>query len=384
MPVRLWWYRHGDAVFAVAVLVAAQFELAARHPDHDLVGVLRGGVLVVCTLPLAWRRRWPLMVTTVTAAFGSVATAASGDAAPFYAVTAAALVMFYSAGAYASTRSWLAPVIGCAAFWTDDLVAHHPVSEYVASTVLVLGPWLAGHALRLQRTQSARLRQLTAELAQERDRAEVAATQAERARIAREMHDVVAHALTIIAVQSDAASAALAVDSELVKSAVDAIHQLSRESLQEMRRVLHVLHDDDPNGQANEPPTLRDLDRLVGRVRCAGLTVELTVRGRVDDLPAGLDLTAYRVVQEALTNVGKHAAAAHANVLIDRDSTRLIIDVRDNGKATTSPSTALGYGLRGLRERVTAHGGCLDAGIGSNGYGWQVLVDLPMSDLVTR
>lgn len=374
-------HRHGDAVFAVAVLIAAQFELAARHPDHDIVGVLRGGVLVACTLPLAWRRRWPLTVTTVTAAFGSVATAASGDAAPFYAVTAAALVMFYSAGAYASTRSWLAPVVGCAAFWTDDLVAHHALSEYVASGVLVLGPWLAGHALRRQRAQSTQLRQLTAELAQERDRAEVAAAQAERARIAREMHDVVAHALTIIAVQSDAASAALAVDPALARSAVDAIHQLSRESLQEMRWVLHVLHDDD--GRGSDPPTLRDLDRLLGRVRSAGLAVDLTVRGRVDDLPAGLDLTAYRVVQEALTNVGKHATAARASVLIDRDSTRLIIDICDDGMATTSASAASGYGLQGLRDRVAAHGGYLDAGHGSSGSGWRVQVDLPMTDAAT-
>jgi signal transduction histidine kinase len=384
MRVRLWLHRHGDAVFAVAVLIAAQFELAARHPDHDLVGVLRGGVLIACTLPLAWRRRWPLTATAVTAAFGSLATAVSGDAAPFYAVTAAALVLFYSAGAYASTRSWLAPVMGCAAFWTDDLVAHHPVSEYVASGVLVLGPWLAGQALRRQRAQSARLRQLTAELAQERDLVEIAAAQAERARIAREMHDVVAHALTIIAVQSDAASAALAVDSELARSAVDAIHQLSRESLQEMRRVLHVLHeDDDADGRGSEPPTLRDLDRLIGRVRSAGLAVEVTVRGRVDDLPAGLDLTAYRIVQEALTNVGKHAGAALANVLIDRGSTRLIIGICDDGKATTSPAVS-GYGLRGLRERVAAHGGCLDAGPGSNGYGWRVLVNLPISNPATR
>jgi signal transduction histidine kinase len=369
-------HRHGDVVLAVALFGLAQVELGFRHPAHDLVGVTRGVLLALATLPLIWRRSHTLPAVAVALVAGGAATWVGGNVDSFYAIVAVSLIGFYSGGAHLERRSWLIAALGCLVFWSSDIRAHHPASEYVASAILVIGPWLAGKALRHQRMQTLQLRQLAADLAAERERAELAAAAAERGRIAREMHDVVAHALTIIAVQADAASAALEVRPALAVAAVDAIRAVSRESLDEMRRVLHVLHDGESAG-AQGLSSLRDLDRLIGQARQTGVAVQVETVGGLAGLPASVDLIAYRVVQEALTNVRKYAETAAARVRLDHDAARLTVEVTSGapslGVGGASPT---GFGLRGLRDRVEAHGGCFEAG--PDGAGWRVTATIPV------
>jgi signal transduction histidine kinase len=204
---------------------------------------------------------------------------------------------------------------------------------------------------------------------------------AERGRIAGEMHDVVAHALAIIAVQADAASAALELRPALATEAVETIREVSRESLDEMRRVLHVLHEP-VNGTAT-PPTLRDLDRLMAGVRGTGMAVVVEAAGRLDQLPAPVDLAGYRVVQEAPTNVRKHARARHAHVRIPHEGGELTVEVTSGGPAgDVPPQLTGGYGLRGLRDRVEAHAGCFEAG--PHGGDWRVVATIPVPAAVAR
>jgi signal transduction histidine kinase len=373
--------RHGDLVIAVTLFLLAQVELASRHPPHDVGGLARSAILAACTLPIALRRRRPLLVVVMVSVIGEAATAASGNVDTFYAVGAGSLIMYYSVAAYAARWSWVGLSVGLLSFWADDAAMHHPASEYVASAVLVSGPWLAGRALRHQRAQSAQLRQLAADLATERERAEAAAVSAERGRIASEMHDVVAHALSIIAVQADAASAALDVQPSLATTAVEAIREVSRESLDEMRRVLHVLHE--PLDSTGSPPTLRDLDRLIARVRDSGLAVVVETAGDLDRLPPAVDLAGYRVVQEALTNVRKHARTRHAGVRIAHAGGELVVAVTSGGATGDgAPRLTSGYGLRGLRDRVEAHGGCFEAGV--KGDDWLVVATIPVPTAVAR
>jgi signal transduction histidine kinase len=197
---------------------------------------------------------------------------------------------------------------------------------------------------------------------------------AERGRIAREMHDVVAHGLSVIAVQAEAAEAALRVQPQLAATAVQTVRSVARESLDEMRRVLHVLHDGD---QRTAVPSLRDLDKLLTRARESGLTVDLALVGSVDGLSPACDLAAYRVVQEALTNALKHAAPAHCAVTIRREDKALCLEVTNDIIARAAPTRAIGHGLRGLQDRIEAHQGRFEAG--PWGVGWRVSATIPLT-----
>jgi signal transduction histidine kinase len=366
--------RRGDLLLALLLFLLAQIELGYRHPAPDAVGLTRGLLLALATLPLMWRRTHPLPAIAVALVGGTAATLVGGNVDTFYAIVAVSLIGFYSGGAYVERKAWLVPALGCLLFWSSDLSAHHPSSEYVASATLVLGPWLAGKALRHQRRQTAQLRQLAAELAAERELAERAAAAAERGRIAREMHDVVAHALSIIAVQADAASAALEVQPPLAVAAVEAIRSVARESLDEMRRALHVLHEGE---QSEAGSSLSELTRLLGQARTAGVDVVVETVGPLDALPASVDHVAYRVVQEALTNVRKHADGSPARLRLVRIDEQLSVEVSSGGAVTEADErTRGGYGLRGLRERVEAQGGAFEAG--PCGTGWRVAATLPL------
>ena len=228
----------------------------------------------------------------------------------------------------------------------------------------VLIPWTAGVAIRRQRVQSR-------ELAGERARVAVAE---ERARIARELHDEVAHSVSVIAVQADAAEGALAHDAALVREPLVAIRETARGTLSEMRRVLGSLRDED--AELTPAPGLDRLDELVAQTRAAGLSVDLRVEGTPVRLPSALDLAAYRVVQEGLTNVRKHAGASGVEVIVRYGRDRLELEVLDDGDGSGAGS-GTGRGLTGIRERVALFGGELAAGRRERGFALRV--DLPLA-----
>jgi signal transduction histidine kinase len=198
----------------------------------------------------------------------------------------------------------------------------------------------------------------------------------ERARIARELHDVVSHSLSVIAIQSSAAEAALERDPALARAPLAAIRSSSEQALDEMRRMLGVLRTpDDGDGLAPQPGLAR-LPELVEHARAAGVEVTLEVAGTPRPLPASVDLSAFRIVQEALTNVRKHASGASTTVHVGWEPAALALAVRDRGPGPASVANG-GHGLVGMRERVRLHGGELRAGPADDG-GFEVAAVLPL------
>jgi signal transduction histidine kinase len=242
-----------------------------------------------------------------------------------------------------------------------------------------------GLMVRIRRAQLARLRDRAARLEIERDQRGRLAVAAERARVAREMHDIVGHNLSVIITLADAGAYAAAAAPERGREALHLIGDTGRQALGELRRVLGVLREAD--GPPSEPelspqPGLTDIDALCEGVRAAGLEVVYRSAGDVDALDSGVQLTVYRIVQEALTNTLKHAGAgARANLAIIVQDTRLTITVQDSGPLVPAgrPRTVNeeGHGLVGMRERAALYGGHVSAG--ASGAGWTVRADLDLT-----
>jgi signal transduction histidine kinase len=240
------------------------------------------------------------------------------------------------------------------------------------------GVWMWGRYVRMRRAYAAEL-EARAERA-ERDREAEArrAVAAERARIARELHDVVAHHVSVTVVQAGAARQLLDTDPGRARSALVAIEEAGRRALTAMPSLLRALRADEADETRAPQPTLSDLDGLVGSVTAAGLPVRLRIEGRRRPLPAGVDLSAYRIVQEALTNTLKHAGPAHAEVAVCYGREALELRVVDDGDGALRPAAAgSGHGLVGMRERVALFGGQLHAGPRPEG-GYQVVARLPL------
>lgn len=204
----------------------------------------------------------------------------------------------------------------------------------------------------------------------------------ERARIARELHDVVAHAVSVIVVQADGAAYAVRSQPELAERAVKTISSTGREALTELRRLLGVLRSEEAGGELTpQPAGTQSLSELAERVRAVGLPVRLEIVGNVDDLPAGVGLGVYRIVQEALTNSLKHAGpGTKAVVRVEHSGDEVHLDIADDGRraAGTLVGVSGGNGLIGMRERALVFGGSLDAGPRPGG-GWQVKARLPLA-----
>jgi signal transduction histidine kinase len=245
----------------------------------------------------------------------------------------------------------------------------------LGTVVFTLVPWLVGEALRRERSRTSRLEQLAASLAAERDARAALAVAAERGRIARELHDIVGHAVSVIAVQADAAGKLLPHDPSRVAEPLATIQATARGALAEMRRMVGLLRLTD--GAEVEPRHgVADLEHLAADARRSGLPVTVEVVGVARPLPPTLDLAAYRIVQEGLTNVRKHAFAAAALVTLSYSPASLGVEVRDDGRGPSgSPDT--GYGLIGIGERVAMLGGDLHSGP-VDGGGFALRATIPL------
>jgi signal transduction histidine kinase len=253
--------------------------------------------------------------------------------------------------------------------------------DYVGVLAIAAVAWLVGFAYHERNRR-------TAELTERAERAERArATEAraaaaeERARIAREMHDVVAHSLSVMVVQAEAAEAMLDADPERARRPLAAVQQTGRGALTELRRMLGVLREMADEGAALAPqPGLSGLDDLARQVRDAGLPVRVRVEGEPRPLPPGIDLSAYRIVQEGLTNALKHAGPASAEVVVRYGPRDLELEVRDDGRGRGGGANGGGHGLLGMRERVALYGGELAAGPRPEG-GFALTARLPLEVL---
>jgi len=238
--------------------------------------------------------------------------------------------------------------------------------------------YLLGSTMRNRRLYGEQLEARASAVERERNEETRRALAEERLRIAQELHDVVAHSMGVIAVQAGVGGHVIDSEPREAKKALEAISQTSRSTLVEIRRLLGVLRED--QGASYVPaPGLADLDRLVADVASAGLHAEVRVEGATTQLPPGVDFTAYRIVQEALTNVLKHAGGATATVTIGYEGTALRLEILDDGHAVNGRATAGGHGLVGMRERVGVYGGSFEAGPRTGG-GFRVAVRLPYGE----
>jgi len=359
-----------DALLALALAIPSLVQVTIIDP----IAARPVGVLVVLgsTLPLAWRRVYPIPAALV----GTVIWLVPTDGY-LYLGFVAAFLLYYSVAVYVpDVRRFGAVVaIGLVVTVASTAMRSEVVGEYFGALPAVLVPALAGRVVRRLREQTRRLEELAEHLERERERAERSAVIAERGRIARELHDVVAHGVSVIAIQADAAEAALDRDPALARAPLQTIHGSAKESLAEMRRLLGVLREDGDGGALAPQPGLAQLPELVERVRATGLDVTFETGGAASHVAPSLDLSAYRIVQEALTNVRKHAAGAGARVRVTWEPRALVLEVRDDGPGG-SPNGS-GHGLVGMRERVRLHGGELHAGP-VNGGGFAVIARLPL------
>jgi signal transduction histidine kinase len=382
LPASAWVF---DSALA---LVAAGLATALFVSEFVGWGLPRGtltlgyALVLLHTLPLVARRRFPGAVLVLSVASG-LAFAAIG-LPPFF-LGPAILVAIYSVAAYGSRWVSLAGLVvaevGLAAAPRTPLKPG--TQELVGFMGILAAAWLLGHFAHNYRAYAARLEERTAELEQAREELARRAVTEERLRLARELHDVVAHAMSVIAVQSGVGAHVADSQPEEVGKALAAIEATSRDALTELRRLLGVLRQDgDPQASLTPVPGLANLEGLLAELAKAGLAVKLRVEGRPAPLPAGLDLSAYRIVQEALTNVVKHAGPAHAQVTIRYRDHDVAVEVTDNGRGVGAVAgdgrRGTGHGLIGMRERVAAFGGDLEVGPRPGG-GFRVAARLPLA-----
>jgi signal transduction histidine kinase len=359
-----------------AVLVAAVTEaLTLKNP-----GGPRGLITLVVaamSLLLLWRRTHPLAVTIALLVIALPATLWLGDATELVATFIPLLMIAYGGGRYASTRDGRivlaillvgVPTVGLS---SPDATA----GDAYFPAILVVLCWFAGRTVHLRLRHAAELHETAALAAEQREREAQQAVADERRRIAREMHDVVAHSISIMVVQAGGARRILATDPARAEHAAVRIRHAGSDALAEMDILLGVL---DTALETKAPPTLDELGALVERTRAAGLPVTLEVTGTRQPLPQGAELAVYRVVQEALTNAIKHAGGATTRVTLSWCADALELCVADDGDGGASPElVGAGHGLIGMRERIRVHGGELDAGPRPGG-GFRVTARLPL------
>jgi signal transduction histidine kinase len=379
LPASAWVFDSALALVAAGLATA----LFASMPVGSGMLVLGYGLVLLHTLPLAARRRFPGTVLALIVASGLAGAALFLP--PFF-LGPAILVAVYSVAAYGSRWVALAGLaaaeLGLAAVQLIQGRFGEPAA-WVQFALIIGAAWLLGYFVGDRHVYAARLEERTAELEQAREELARRAVAEERLRLARELHDVVAHSMSVIAVQSGVGAHVAESRPEEVGKALSAIEATSRATLEELRRLLGVLRQDSESQASLSPvPGLADLDSLLGEVAKAGLAVRLRVEGTPSPLPAGVDLSAYRIVQEALTNVVKHAGPAQAQVTIGYRDQDVTVEVTDDGRGAAALAGdgrgGTGHGLVGMRERVAAFGGDLETGPRPGG-GFRVAARLPLA-----
>jgi signal transduction histidine kinase len=366
---------------AAALLVGLVVEFALQDEvDHRALLVALGAL---AGIGLLLQQREPFVGPLL--ALGSIAAASAVDpyavedaTTPFFAILLAA----WCFGAYNRQRY---AFIGLAALLATAVFVVIRFEDNSASDLPWIGgfitaAWLAGFAVRHQAVQTERLRELAARLQRQQEQRAEEAVEAERNRIARELHDVVAHHVSVMTVQSGAVRRLLHPDQEREREALMSVEETGRKALTEMRRLLGVLQEgaEEERGAPLAPqPGMATLDTLLGQIREAGLPVELRTEGAPVELPPGLDLSAYRIVQEALTNALKYAGPARAWVVVRYGDRDLELEVENDGAGDGAQSDGAGHGLVGMRERVAVYGGELESGPRPGG-GYAVRARLPI------
>jgi len=422
--VYAWIQRHPKLIDSIPALILLLIGVAALFASNT-PGVLRKSLaaplIVAAIVPLVFRRRWPRGTFAVAAVAGFLSFFSLAPA--FNAADMAYLIYLYTVAAYCQRR-WSIPAMGLTYvgaliqfgllhLYDDPSESCGQISEparqtrcYQGDVALATGhfnwvtftfcaifiaglvglAWVAGDSMRYRRAYYVRLEDRAQRLERERDAQAQIAAAAERARIARELHDVVAHNVSVMVVQADGATYALDQDPEAARKALLAISQTGRTALTEMRRMLGVLRSADDAGTYAPQPGIEQLGDLLEQVRSTGLPVSLKVEGVPREMPTGLALAVYRIVQESLTNTRKHGGSqVRASVALIYTDDCLVLRIVDNGRGAEAPGDGMGHGLVGMRERVSVFGGTLVTGPHvSGGYAVEAILPFPGPESADR
>jgi signal transduction histidine kinase len=377
---------------ALLVLFVCAFDLSqlfdpppGGSPARAVMGAL---LLASVSVPLLWRRRRPLtvlgIVTAVALAWFLIPFVAEPPLHHFNASFFAFVVSLYSAGLYAANKKAsvttalvaLGSVLTAVAFLDEEFRGNPRAFFFNASIVIVF--FYVGYIGRVRRDYH---EERAARMEREREDEAHRAVTGERARIARELHDVVAHSVGLMTVQAGAANLVFGKNPDAALSSLSSIERTGRQALGELRRLLGVLRTEgDEGGEMSPQPGLDRLDELVAEVQEAGVEVSVTVEGDLHDLPTALALSAYRILQEGLTNVLKHAGRrARADVFVRRTRQELMLEIADDGRGIAAGASRMpgGHGLIGMRERVALFGGRMSTGP-RRGGGFYVRTEIPL------
>ncbi len=369
------------AIFGLAFALAGLVALLVRavdtsvyRPDDALLVVL----VLAASLPLAAVARWPLaaLLVIVAAVCAEAVAGYQVVGAGYWAAGVAAFVTAAFAGGRSAVVAGLVTAAGLLTVFTFER-GDISLGGLVGAWAFFSFVYTLGVMLRVYRSTAARAETRAALFAADREARAREAVANERARLARELHDSVGHALNVVVLQAGGARRLLEKRPQSAEPALEAIETAGRQALADIERVLGMLREGGQSDAFEAQPGFADVAALVERVREAGLPVELTVEGEPRALPPSLDLSAYRIVQEALTNAIKHAGKARAWVSVRWSDDHLDIEVLDDGRGATAPSTGGGRGLVGIRERVLLFGGQLAVGPRPEG-GFGVWARLPL------
>src|SRR5436190_15773016 len=381
--------RQGEQLMAVSLSAVLVLELSL---GSNITGPFWANYLLglVITGAVAWRRPWPVWALAAQLIAALVSTAAGGDLtenpfSPFLAV----ILVSYAVGSYAP-RPWaeLGLAIGVVGLVLTNLVGDqsHDLGSYVGTVLLAaVLPWGAGRIAKAWAQRARELQRANTALRAEQEQRSLLAVADERSRIARELHDVVAHSISVMVVQSEGAKRMMDRDPKRAKAALEQIEGTGRAALVEMRRLLGVLRKEGEGGVRTPQPGTGTLDMLVDRAQEAGLDVRVAIDGERKTLPAGIDVSVFRIIQEALTNALKHAGPTRADVLLTYHPDSVEVEIVDAGivNGYDPPEPDLDnpqHGLLGMNERVSLYGGEIVTGPCEDGRdGYRVWARIPLT-----
>jgi signal transduction histidine kinase len=374
--------RQWFTLLVVVGMVATAVELIIRRDATDAPTTslwITVPLLVIGIAPLLFWRRFPFGAPAAVFVIGALSSFVDGRLVTFTGATFIAVLSgVFLFGLLEDRRQSIAGfAIALAA--GGVVTINNPAqgwSDFLGVALLFTIVWLASFAIGRKLEQAAAAEERAAQLESAREAEARAAVAEERARIARELHDVVGHSVSVMTVQASAVRRRLNPDQEQEREALEIVEQTGREALAEMRRLVGVLRRPEEAPALAPQPSLEHLDRLVSQARESGLPVELTVEGDPAQLPPGVDLTAYRLVQEGLTNAIKHARASKAVVVVRYGENEVEVSVMDDGPGGGDGEGG-GHGLVGMRERVAVYGGELEAGPRAEG-GYALRARLPV------
>jgi len=375
-----------DVLIAVAAIESA-VDIGVHHGEVDAPSMpmwLAVPAIALVILPLLARRRFRFAAPAATLLVAAALSFVDGRLMVFTIGTYAAgmAAAFLLGNTNDAGRAWTGLAIAVGGVVV--IVSNDPkrvVGELVFTPILFGLVWLVGFVLRDRVVRADAAEERAVRLEQEREADALRAVAEERTRIARELHDIVGHSVSVMTVQTSGVRRLLRPEQEQEREALLAVERTGREALAEMRRVVGALRDPEEGPALAPRPSLSRVDKLVAQARETGLPVNLKIEGEPVPLPPGVDLTAYRLVQEGLTNTIKHAAAHHADVRVRYDGDHVEIEVCDDGQGADgadSASSRGGHGLEGMAERVSIYGGELEAGPRAEG-GFRLRARLPVA-----